>query len=100
MLPDPLICSVTAADGWSSGDLGASEVGSAVLDMDGASQLMINMNGGTLTGRVRGVGNIRYRGDVSTVDLDTVALVRSRSINPQPRQRRTQHARIGTRCLR
>ena len=57
-------------------DLGASEVGSAVLDMDGASQLMINMNGGALTGRVRGVGNIRYRGDVSTVDLDTVALVK------------------------
>ena len=48
----------------------------AVLDMAGSSQLKINLNGGSLTGRVRGVGNIRYTGDVGSVDLDTVALVK------------------------
>ena len=43
--------------------------------MAGASELKINLNGGSLTGRVRGVGNIRYTGDASSVELDTVALV-------------------------
>ena len=57
-------------------DLDASSVTNAVLDMAGASQLKINLNGGSLTGRVRGVGNIRYSGDAGSVDLDTVASVR------------------------
>ncbi len=57
-------------------DLGASLVENAVLDMAGASQLTINLNGGSLTGRVRGVGNVSYTGDASTVDLDTAALVK------------------------
>ena len=46
--------------------------------MSGASQLVINMNGGSLTGRVEGVGNVRYSGDVSSVDVDTDAIVRIR----------------------
>ena len=53
----------------------ASLVENTVLEMAGASQLKINLNGGSLTGRVRGVGNIRYTGAASCVDLDTVALV-------------------------
>lgn len=57
-------------------NLEASLVENAVLDMAGASQLKINLNGGSLTGRVRGVGNIRYTGDASSVELDTVALVK------------------------
>ena len=44
--------------------------------MAGASQLKINLNGGSLTGRVRGVGNIRYTGAASSVELDTVAQVK------------------------
>ena len=59
-------------------DLGASLVENAVLDMSGASQLVINMNGGSLTGSVQGVGNVRYSGEVSTVDLDMDAVVRIR----------------------
>ena len=53
-------------------------VENGVLDMSGASQLVINMNGGSLTGRVEGVGNVRYSGDVSSVDVDTDAIVRIR----------------------
>ena len=59
-------------------DLGDSLVENGVLDMSGASQLVINMNGGSLTGRVEGVGNVRYSGDVSSVDVDTDAIVRIR----------------------
>ena len=39
-------------------------------------QLKISLNGGSLTGRVRGVGNIRYTGEVRSVDFDTAALVK------------------------
>ncbi len=59
-------------------DLGDSLVENAVLDMSGASQLLINMNGGSLTGRVEGVANVRYSGDVSSMDVDTDAIVRIR----------------------
>ena len=59
-------------------DLGDSLVENGVLDMSGASQLLINMNGGSLTGRVEGVGNVRYCGDVSSVDVDTDGIVRIR----------------------
>ena len=67
---------VLETEGAANVDLEASLVANAVLDMAGSSQLKINLNGGSLTGRVRGVGNIRYTGDVGSVDLDTVALVK------------------------
>ena len=67
---------VLETEGAANVNLEASLVANAVLDMAGASQLRINLNGGSLTGRVRGVGNIRYTGDASSVDLDTVALVK------------------------
>ena len=66
---------VLETEGAANVNLETSLVENAVLDMAGASQLKINLNGGSLTGRVRGVGNIRYTGDASSVDLDTVALV-------------------------
>ena len=67
---------VLETEGAANVNLEASLVENAVLDMAGASQLKINLNGGSLTGRVRGVGNIRYTGDASSVELDTVALVK------------------------
>ena len=67
---------VLETEGAANVNLEASLVENAVLDLAGASQLKINLNGGSLTGRVRGVGNIRYAGDASSVDLDTVALVK------------------------
>ena len=67
---------VLETEGAANVNLEASLVANAVLDMAGASQLKINLNGGSLTGRVRGVGNIRYTGDPSSVELDTVALVK------------------------
>ena len=67
---------VLETEGAANVNLETSLVENAVLDMAGASQLKINLNGGSLTGRVRGVGNIRYTGDASSVDLDTVALVK------------------------
>ena len=63
-------------EGAANIDLDASSVTNAVLDLAGASQLKINLNGGSLTGRVRGVGNIRYTGDAGNVDLDTAAAVK------------------------
>ena len=63
-------------EGAANIDLDASSVTNAVLDLAGASQLKINLNGGSLTGRVRGVGNIRYTGDADNVDLDTAAAVK------------------------
>ena len=67
---------VLETEGAANVNLEASLVANAVLDMAGASRLRINLNGGSLTGRVRGVGNIRYTGEASRVDLDTVALVK------------------------
>lgn len=63
-------------EGATNINLEASSVTNAVLDMAGASQLKITLSGGSLTGRVRGAGNIRYTGDTATVDLDTDGLVK------------------------
>ena len=52
-------------------DLADSLVENAALDLSGATELSITMNGGSLTGRVRGAGEIRYAGEVHSVDLDT-----------------------------
>ena len=49
-----------------------------VLDLAGANQLRITMNGGSLTGRVEGVGNVRYSGEASSVNVDTDGIVRIR----------------------
>ena len=67
---------VLETEGAANVNLEASLVENAVLDMAGTSHLKINLNGGSLTGRVRGVGDIRYTGAASSVELDTVALVK------------------------
>ena len=36
------------------------------------------MDGGSLTGRVEGVGNVRYSGETSSVNVDTDGIVRVR----------------------
>ena len=59
-------------------DLEESLVENAVLDLAGANQLRITMNGGSLTGRVEGVGNVRYSGETSSVNVDTDGIVRLR----------------------
>ena len=59
-------------------DLGESLVENAVLSLTGANQLRITMNGGSLTGRVEGVGNVRYSGETSSVNVDTEGIVRLR----------------------
>jgi len=41
------------------------KVGSANIDMDGASNLEITMDGGDLTGALRGLGNVSYGGTVA-----------------------------------
>jgi hypothetical protein len=56
-------------------DLRESLVGSAALDLSGVSDLAITMNGGSLTGRVSGAGDVRYAGDVTSVDLRTTPAV-------------------------
>ena len=59
-------------------DLGESLVENALLNLEGATQLRITMDGGSLTGRVAGVGNVRYSGDTSSVNVDTDGIVRIR----------------------
>ena len=59
-------------------DLGESLVENALLDLEGANQLRITMDGGSLTGRVAGVGNVRYSGDVSRVNVEPDGIVRIR----------------------
>ena len=59
-------------------DLGESLVENALLNLEGATQLRITMAGGSLTGRVAGVGNVRYSGDTSSVNVDTDGIVRIR----------------------
>ena len=59
-------------------DLEESLVENAVLALAGANQLRITMNGGSLTGRVEGVGNVRYSGETSSVNVDIDGIVRVR----------------------
>lgn len=59
-------------------DLGESLVENAVLSLAGANQLRITMNGGSLTGRVEGVGNVRYSGETSSVNVDIEGIVKLR----------------------
>ena len=59
-------------------DLEESLVENAVLSLAGANQLRITMDGGSLTGRVEGVGNVRYSGETSSVNVDTDGIVRVR----------------------
>ena len=59
-------------------DLEESLVENAVLALAGANQLRITMDGGSLTGRVEGVGNVRYSGETSSVNVDIDGIVRVR----------------------
>ena len=59
-------------------DLEESLVENAVLSLAGANQLRITMDGGSLTGRVEGVGNVRYSGETSSVNVDIDGIVRLR----------------------
>ena len=52
-------------------DLSDSLVTDAHIDMAGASELSLTMNGGMLSGRVRGAGDVTYGGEVSSVDVTT-----------------------------
>ena len=65
-------------EGAANIDLGEALVENAVLALAGANQLRITMNGGSLTGRVEGVGNVRYSGETSSVNVDTDGIVRVR----------------------
>jgi len=46
-------------------------VTSASIDMSGAANLILNMNGGNLTGDVSGAGNIKYYGKVASQNIET-----------------------------
>ena len=59
-------------------DLEESLVENAVLSLAGANQLRITMDGGSLTGHVEGVGNVRYSGETSSVNVDVDGIVRVR----------------------
>lgn len=71
---------VIDVDGAATLDFWESSVANAVLEMDGASKLSVTMDGGELSGVLRGVGDVSYRGPVSseTVKVEGLGRVRRR----------------------
>lgn len=63
-------------DGAANIDFSGSAVVDADVDMDGASNLNITMAGGELDGVLRGVGNVRYGGDVERESIRVEGLGR------------------------
>lgn len=66
-------------DGAANIDFSGSAVVDASVDMDGASNLRITMAGGTLTGYLRGVGNVSYGGEVADESIRVEGLGRVRA---------------------
>ena len=67
-------------DGAANVDFSSAEVVNASVELDGASNLSITMAGGSLTGVLRGVGNVTYGGDISreAIRIDGLGRVRRR----------------------
>ena len=67
-------------DGAANVDFADTAVFDADIDLDGASNLSITMAGGTLTGYLRGVGNVSYGGEVAdeSVRVEGLGTVRAR----------------------
>jgi hypothetical protein len=65
-------------DGAAGIDFSNSAVVDAAIDMDGASSMDITMAGGRLTGVLRGVGNVRYGGDIAAESVRVEGLGRVR----------------------
>lgn len=66
-------------DGATNIDFSQSSVVDASVDMDGASNLSVHMDGGRLTGVLRGVGNVHYTGTVSEESITVEGLGRVRA---------------------
>jgi Putative auto-transporter adhesin, head GIN domain len=68
------------SDGAASFDFGEFEVGNAQVEMDGASSLSIMMDGGALTGVLRGLGDVTFSGEVAeeSIRIDGLGRVRRR----------------------
>ncbi|MFW6289067.1 MAG: hypothetical protein ACOC2Q_04735, partial [Spirochaetota bacterium] len=65
-------------DGAANVDFSSAEVVNASVEMDGASNLSITMAGGSLTGALRGVGNVTYGGEISREAIRVEGLGRVR----------------------
>lgn len=65
-------------DGAANVDFSSAEVVHASVEMDGASNLSLTMAGGSLTGVLRGVGNVTYGGEVSREAIRVEGLGRVR----------------------
>ena len=65
-------------DGAANVDFSSAEVVQASVEMDGASNLSITMAGGSLTGVLRGVGNVTYGGEISREAIRVEGLGRVR----------------------
>lgn len=66
-----------SSDGALNAEFDKAVVGNAVLDLDGAANVLLFMDGGRLTGSVRGFANVRYDGTLSeqSVQVDGMASV-------------------------
>jgi len=62
---------VLDSSGASEVDFEDVTVTTATIDMSGAANLILTMDGGDLTGDISGAGNIKYYGTVATQDIDT-----------------------------
>lgn len=67
-------------DGAAHVDFSSAEVVNASVELDGASNLSITMAGGSLTGVLRGVGNVTYGGEVlrEAIRIEGLGRVRRR----------------------
>jgi hypothetical protein len=69
---------VLDTDGAATLDFSGSHVENAEVTLDGATNLNIRMDGGNLTGVLRGIGDVQYSGDVSRQSIDIEGLGRVR----------------------
>lgn len=57
------------AQGAANCDFNESKITNAKINIDGAANIEIKMAGGELTGKLSGIGNIAYSGEVKLVDI-------------------------------
>jgi hypothetical protein len=65
-----------SSEGACNIDLDKASVTNALVNLRGASNAKLKMNGGTLAGKIEGVGNLAYSGSVSSETVKTDGLAK------------------------
>ena len=61
---------ITTTNGAINFDFSESDVENAEVYVEGAGNVELNMTGGELTGKLAGLSNLEYRGEVSRLDVE------------------------------